>query len=283
MGAAASGCCTDRDKDEDGAKKIALAKKSKKAGESSGDSTPKSPKAKDTNVQEGEFRVGLPAVVKATGTEANVSKSNGHAFKVDGKWHLADELAASADAPGFTAAVIDSDAQEGEFRIGAPAVVKASGLEGNVSKSNGHAFKVDGKWHLADELAASTNAPEVSPPEPQPEEAKAAEATTTTGWLAKAAEATAAAAEKAKAAVETAAEAATAAAEEVSPPEPQPEEANKVAGVALAAMAAAGATAAAAASTEESAPKSSWAKVKAAAKSAGSEANKNKKKKGAKK
>jgi len=39
------------------------------------------------------FVVGRDVKVKATGTRAKITHCNGHAFKVAGKWHLAEELA----------------------------------------------------------------------------------------------------------------------------------------------------------------------------------------------
>jgi len=76
-------------------------------------------------------------VVKATGKSGPVTHTNGHAFKVDGKWYLAEEL----------------DKTSGELGVGAMVTVQSTGTRGKITHTNGHAFKVAGKWYLAEELA----------------------------------------------------------------------------------------------------------------------------------
>jgi len=78
------------------------------------------------------------ARVKATGDVGRITKTNGHAFKLAGKWFLGEEL--------------EPQESESTLCVKSYAVVQATGIAGWITKTNGHAFKLAGKWYLGEEL-----------------------------------------------------------------------------------------------------------------------------------
>jgi len=77
------------------------------------------------------------ARVKATGLAGRITKTNGHAFKLAGKWYLGEDL---------------EPQEEHTLCVKSYAMVKATGIAGRITKTNGHAFKLAGKWYLGEEL-----------------------------------------------------------------------------------------------------------------------------------
>jgi len=139
------------------------------------------------------LRIGAFARVKASGIDGKITKSNGHAFKLGGKWYGGDELEFGTQARRASQQVEEDQVgqlvkpAEGQtqgcfvgvfdkmrelfspkaksskttrdyswfsrtVQVGGFARVKANGATGKVDKTNGHAFKVAGRWYLADEL-----------------------------------------------------------------------------------------------------------------------------------
>jgi len=75
--------------------------------------------------------------VKATGKVGPVTHTNGHAFKVLGKWYLETDL---------------EQVKDQALRVKERVMVRKTGRVACITHTNGHAFKAGGKWYLPEEL-----------------------------------------------------------------------------------------------------------------------------------